>query len=85
MCAGLAFDAVISVLEIDNGIAVCLVLQGDALYFHGNVLHTSDRNDSDLRRWAFLCCYNRADNDPVYKHHHPNYTPLSKVNSASVK
>ena len=41
---------------------------------------SSDKNDSDIRRWAFLCSYNRADNDPVYKHHHPNYTALSKVN-----
>jgi len=64
---------------------VCFVVWGDALYFHSNVLHTSDKNDSDLRRWAFLCAYNRADNDPVYKHHHPNYTPLSKVNSDSLK
>lgn len=57
---------------------------GDALYFHCNVLHTSDKNDSDLRRWAFLCAYNRADNDPVYKHHHPNYTPLSKVPNSAI-
>lgn len=57
---------------------------GDALFFHCNLLHTSDKNDSDLRRWAFLCCYNRADNDPVYKHHHPNYTPLHKVPNSAI-
>jgi hypothetical protein len=52
---------------------------GDALFFDCNLLHTSDKNPSENKRWAFLCAYNRADNDPVYKHHHPNYTPLHKV------
>lgn len=59
---------------------------GDALFLHCNVLHTSDHNNSDVRRWALLCSYNRADNNPVYKHRHPNYTPLKKVpNSAIVE
>ena len=52
---------------------------GDCLFFHCNVLHRSDQNASDYRRWAFLVCYNRASNNPVYKHHHPQYTPLIKV------
>ena len=54
-------------------------MQGDALFFHCNLLHCSSANMSTARRWAFLCAYNRADNDPVIKHHHPNYTPLQKV------
>ena len=52
---------------------------GDALFFHSNVLHRSDKNDSDRRRWAFLMAYNRASNNPVYPHHHPQYTKLEKV------
>ena len=52
---------------------------GDALFFHCNVLHQSDQNNSDRRRWAFLIAYNRASNPPVIKHHHPQYTPLVKV------
>ena len=52
---------------------------GDALFFHCNVLHTSDQNRSDRRRWAFLIAYNRADNNPYLPHHHPQYTPLHKV------
>ena len=52
---------------------------GDALFFHCNVLHTSDQNRSDRRRWAFLIAYNRADNNPYLPHHHPQYTPLQKV------
>ena len=52
---------------------------GDALFFHCNVLHTSDQNRSDRRRWAFLIAYNRADNNPYLPHHHPQYTALHKV------
>ena len=52
---------------------------GDAMFFHSNVLHRSDQNRSDSRRWAFLVAYNRADNNPVYEHHHPFYTALQKV------
>lgn len=58
---------------------------GDALFFDCNLLHTSDKNPSENKRWAFLCAYNRADNDPVYKHHHPNYTPLHKVPNDAVR
>ena len=52
---------------------------GDALFFHCNLLHQSDQNSSDRRRWAFLIAYNRASNNPVFEHHHPQYTPLVKV------
>ena len=52
---------------------------GDALFFHSNVLHRSDQNRSDHRRWAFLVAYNRASNNPVLKHHHPQYTKLNMV------
>ena len=52
---------------------------GDCLFFHSNILHRSDQNASDNRRWAFLVAYNRASNNPVYKHHHPQYTLLKKV------
>ncbi|XP_013396823.1 uncharacterized protein LOC106163706 [Lingula anatina] len=58
---------------------------GDALFFHCNLLHRSDQNHSQNRRWAYLVCYNRASNDPVYKHHHPNYTPLIKVPNNRIK
>lgn len=52
---------------------------GDALFFHCNVLHRSDQNKSDNRRWAFLISYNRATSDPVVKGPHPNYTKLHLV------
>ena len=40
-------------------------------------------NDSDGRRWSFLVSYNRRDNDPVYEHYLPGYSPLEKVWSLS--
>ncbi|KAK2158235.1 hypothetical protein LSH36_174g03057 [Paralvinella palmiformis] len=57
---------------------------GDALFFHSNLLHRSDKNESDMRRWSFLCAYNRADNDPVYEHHHAQYTPLHMVPDTAI-
>ncbi len=56
---------------------------GDALFFHCNLLHCSDKNDSDRRRWAFLIAYNRASNDPVILHHCPQYTKLEMVFSVT--
>ncbi|XP_067662633.1 L-proline trans-4-hydroxylase-like isoform X1 [Haliotis asinina] len=58
---------------------------GDALFFHCNLLHTSSANTSPDRRWAFLCAYNRASNNPVYEHHHPQYTPLVKVPNSAIQ
>ncbi|XP_013396824.1 probable phytanoyl-CoA dioxygenase [Lingula anatina] len=58
---------------------------GDAMIFHCNLLHRSDQNHSQNRRWAYLVCYNRASNDPVYKHHYANYTPLIKVQNSRIK
>ena len=58
---------------------------GDGLFFHSNVLHRSDQNRSQNRRWTVLMCYNAARNDPYLEHHHPQYTPLSKVADGEVK
>ncbi|XP_045196344.1 L-proline trans-4-hydroxylase-like [Mercenaria mercenaria] len=57
---------------------------GDALFFHCNLLHCSAPNTSAARRWAFLCAYNRADNNPTKEHHHPRYTPLKKVPNSAI-
>jgi len=58
---------------------------GDALFFHANMLHRSDRNRSAQRRWSLICCYNSAANDPVREHHHPGYTPLEKLPDDAVR
>ena len=58
---------------------------GDALFFHCNLLHRSDRNTSELPRWSMICCYNAARNNPYKESHHPRYTPLAVVPDAAVK
>ncbi|CAH1791779.1 unnamed protein product [Owenia fusiformis] len=69
---------------------VCPIIQpeldpGDALFFHCNILHRSDQNNSPNRRWGYLCCYNRANNTP-YKENspHPVYTKLDKLPNSAI-
>ncbi|XP_053641650.2 L-proline trans-4-hydroxylase isoform X1 [Cherax quadricarinatus] len=52
---------------------------GDILFFHCNLLHTSDQNSSDNRRWVFIVAFNKRSNNPYKQHHHPQYTPMTKV------
>jgi len=52
---------------------------GDGLFFHCNLLHTSDQNKSDMRRWVLITSFNQARNNPTKDHHHPRYTPMEKV------
>ena len=58
---------------------------GDALFFHPNLLHRSDRNTSPDPRWSLICCYNARHNDPYNESHHPRYTPLSKVDDRMIR
>ena len=58
---------------------------GDALFFHSNLLHRSDQNRSDHPRWAMICCYNAARNDPYKESHHPRYTKLNVVPDDAIK
>jgi hypothetical protein len=57
---------------------------GDAVFFHSNTLHASGPNHSENSRWAMICCYNAASNDPYKESHHPGYTPLSKVDDGEI-
>ncbi len=58
---------------------------GDVLFFHPNLLHRSDRNASPDPRWSMICCYNARRNDPYKDAHHPRFTPLEKVDDASIR
>lgn len=62
----------------------CTMAPGDAVFFHANTLHGSGPNRSEHPRWAMICCYNAAWNDPYQESHHPGYTPLSKVEDSAV-
>ncbi len=63
----------------------CEMEPGDALFFHSNVLHASDRNESAQPRWTLICCYNAKSNDPYKEAHHPRYTRLKKVADTAIK
>ena len=63
----------------------CEMEPGDVLFFHCNTLHRSDQNRSDSRRWTLICCYNAARNNPYIEHHHPQYTPLEKLEDSAIK
>ncbi|XP_042208028.1 LOW QUALITY PROTEIN: L-proline trans-4-hydroxylase-like [Homarus americanus] len=56
----------------------------DMLFFHCNLLHTSDQNSSDRRRWVFIVSFNKRSNNPYKEHHHPQYTPMTKVEDSAL-
>ena len=58
---------------------------GDVVFFHSNLLHRSDRNNSDGPRWSMICCYNARSNDPYRDSHHPRYTPLDRWPDSKIK
>ena len=62
----------------------CEMAAGDAIFFHSNTLHCSGPNHSENPRWAMICCYNSAANNPYKESHHPSYTKLHKVDDAEV-
>jgi len=62
----------------------CEMAPGDAIFFHANTLHGSAPNHSENPRWAMICCYNSATNNPYKESHHPSYTPLHKVDDSAV-
>jgi ectoine hydroxylase-related dioxygenase (phytanoyl-CoA dioxygenase family) len=57
---------------------------GDAVFFHSNTLHASGANNSENSRWAMICCYNAASNNPYKESHHPGYTRLEKVDDGEI-
>jgi ectoine hydroxylase-related dioxygenase (phytanoyl-CoA dioxygenase family) len=63
----------------------CELEPGSAIFFHSNLLHRSDQNKSEDPRWAFICCYNAARNDPYKDSKHPRYSRLDKWDDRQIK
>ncbi|MSR83864.1 MAG: phytanoyl-CoA dioxygenase family protein [Candidatus Latescibacteria bacterium] len=63
----------------------CEMEPGDALFFHANLLHRSDPNESEDPRWSLICCYNTRHNPCDDKAGHPSYKPLEKWPDSSIK
>lgn len=52
---------------------------GDVLFFHSNLLHRSNSNDSDHARWSLISAYNRSANIPFNEKSTSCITPLKVV------
>lgn len=63
----------------------CEMEPGDALFFHANLLHRSDPNESEDPRWSLICCYNTRHNPCDDKAGHPSYKPLEKWPDSRIK
>jgi ectoine hydroxylase len=63
----------------------CELEPGSAIFFHCNLLHRSDQNTSPDPRWALICCYNAARNDPYKESRHPRYSYLEKWPDERIK
>ena len=82
--AGADFDRVNEILKTHKRVYVELQ-PGDAVFFHCNTLHRSDKNQSDSPRTTFISSYNRADNSSYREHQHPNYNLLVKMPDEALK
>jgi ectoine hydroxylase-related dioxygenase (phytanoyl-CoA dioxygenase family) len=63
----------------------CELEAGSAIFFHCNLLHRSDQNQSSEPRWALICCYNAARNNPYKESRHPRYRFLEKWPDERIK
>jgi ectoine hydroxylase-related dioxygenase (phytanoyl-CoA dioxygenase family) len=63
----------------------CEMEPGTGLFFHANLLHQSDQNQSEDPRWSLICCYNTRHNPCEDKPGHPSYQPLEKWEDAQVR
>ncbi len=63
----------------------CEMDPGDALFFHANLLHRSDPNESEDPRWSLICCYNTRHNPCDDRAGHPSYKPLEKWPDSQIK
>ena len=59
---------------------------GDAVFFDCNLLHRSDANKSDHRRWNYIASYNTVENKPYKRvRDYGNYEPLIQVPAAAIR
>ncbi len=49
---------------------------GDALFFHANLLHSSEANNSNYSRRTLIVCFNTKTNNPYKEIGHARYNPL---------
>ncbi|MDP4129924.1 MAG: phytanoyl-CoA dioxygenase family protein [Bacteroidota bacterium] len=57
---------------------------GDTLFFHSNLLHRSDRNNSSMPRWSLISAYNRKDNKPYKEANKSSCATIAKVPDSAI-
>lgn len=63
----------------------CEMDPGTVLFFHSNLLHRSDPNESEYSRWALICCYSAASNPTFHAEAETgHYKALERWNSEHV-
>ena len=62
----------------------CEMSPGTVLFFHSNLLHRSDANESPDPRWALICCYTAADNLPFRPETPGEFVPIDRWNEDRV-
>jgi ectoine hydroxylase-related dioxygenase (phytanoyl-CoA dioxygenase family) len=64
----------------------CTMEPGTALFFHSNLLHRSDPNESEYSRWALICCYSAASNPTFAREAKAgHYEPLERWSGEEVR
>ena len=59
---------------------------GDSVFFDCNLLHRSDANRSDHRRWNYIASYNTVANQPYKRvRDYGNYEPLIQVPANAIR
>lgn len=57
---------------------------GDTLFFHSNILHRSEANNSDRARWSMISAYNLSYNKPAFDDNQSSITPITMVDDDAI-
>ncbi len=68
----------VAVVEEQFERVYCEMSPGTVLFFHSNLLHRSDANQSPDSRWALICCYTAIDNTPFHEGAIGDFTPFDR-------
>ncbi len=63
----------------NSALVYVTIKPGDVLFFHSNLLHRSESNESDNARWSLISAYNRSGNIPFNEKSTSCITPVSVV------
>jgi hypothetical protein len=62
----------------------CELQPGDVLFFHSNILHRSDANNSNKSRWSVISAYNLSHNIPFREKHMSCIEPIRIVDDSAL-